>query len=175
MSEKNLFQNRKLRLCYFSTSAKTVNLASYGFEKRLGLLGAEVETVKVDGLTDPNLLPCDLLVVDAEKLPAQGLSKWLVGFGNSMEAQNKVWIPALILAKFSFSELAQGLAKAYQMNWYFDIVNPTELDSLPIRIANLLRIHDHLHELARYGQVLSELKQKSEGLIEKARLLGDKK
>ena len=50
------------------------------------------------------------------------------------------------------------------MNWYFDIVASDQLDSLPIRVANLLRIHDHLHELHRYSAALSSLTAQTEAL-----------
>ena len=46
---------------------------------------------------------------------------------------------------------------AIDENWYFDVIDPDHLDSLPMRVANLLRIHDHLHELSRYEKSLADL------------------
>ena len=50
------------------------------------------------------------------------------------------------------------------MNWYFDILSMEHIDSMPIRVANLLRIHDHLHELERYQNTLATLNHRVDQL-----------
>ena len=51
------------------------------------------------------------------------------------------------------------MEEIWASNWYFDIIHPDHLTSLPVRIANLLRIHDHLAELHRYEAELGRMQQ----------------
>ncbi len=171
---QNVFKNRKLRLCYYSTNPKTINLNRYNLEKRLEMLGAEIEIKHLTSIDNKTLTPCDLLVIDAARIPQDAFKDWLLTLTSRLTGQNNIWIPALIFAKYSFASLADSLAKVYEMNWYFDLIDPDHLDSIPIRIANLLRIHDHLHELNRYNTRIYDLTLETEGLRAQLHAILDK-
>lgn len=114
---------------------------------------------------------CNLLIVDSTNLAGEAFYTWLHGFAQKMEQSNHVWIPAIILTRIGFREILDHLPKAVFDNWYFDLVTPGEFASLPIRIANLLKIHDHLQELWRYNSTLNNLQQKVDDLEKKLQTL----
>ena len=88
------------------------------------------------------------------------------GIFTRMQNSQKIWIPALILVDVSLTTLTDTLESAIYSNWYFDIVSKDQLQSIPIRIGNLLKIHDHLYELKRYDEEISALQKKLQQLEE---------
>jgi hypothetical protein len=66
----------------------------------------------------------------------------------------------LIVAELPVNEARLLMEHAIKSNWYFDVVRPEHLDSLPVRVANLLRIHDHFHELRRNSETLDRLQDR---------------
>ncbi len=150
---------RNIRICYWDSEKRYFGAHKAAFENQMQILG-EIQTVKISSLEDPKFFPCDLLVVSAEHVPEDEFLKWLTGIETRIMSQDKIWTPALILADIEFSTLHQLLPFASKSNWYFDIVHPQHLLSMPIRIANLLRIHDHLHELKRYDDKLNAMQNK---------------
>jgi hypothetical protein len=121
--------------------------------KRLGDL--KIEAIR--DLHEPGVLPCDLLVVGAQKVSDEAFLAWFSTLRTRLVDLASIWTPALILTDVSFETQSGLLMEAVQDNWYFDIVSPRQISSLPIRVANLLRIHDHLHELHRYAQALDDI------------------
>ena len=71
---------------------------------------------------------------------------------------------ALIINKAHNLDLAIDIFEHIQSNWYYDFINPSHLGSLSIRIANLIKIHDHLHELSRYEKELTSLQKQTDQL-----------
>jgi hypothetical protein len=128
-------------------------------EKELSLLG-ELEFSELRGLDDPAISPCDVLVIGAEKIPVEQFLKWLAGVRQRMVSQGGIWIPALIVADLPSGVLHEALPDAVKSNWYFDIVSPQHMSSIPIRVANLLRLHDHLHEMRRYSEAVDHLQSR---------------
>jgi hypothetical protein len=108
---------------------------------------------------------CDLIVLYSLNVDETHFMQWLSGFENRWVVQNSIWIPALIVSRVEPSKIPEMLERAALANWYFDILHPDHLSSLPLRVANLLRIHDHLHELLRYEREL-KLLQKQVNSIE---------
>lgn len=155
MEPKQVF-GRKLRICYYNTDEKSLDAHRIDLEKKLKFLG-DFELYQMSRLDDPDRSPCDLLVVLAKSIPGLTFGSWLEGFSQRLERQGDIWLPALVISGVPFSVLRDMIENAIRMNWYFDIVSPEHLDSLPIRVANLLRIHDHLHELKRYETALNSL------------------
>ena len=164
MSPPRLFK-RKLRICYYNVDQQSLNSLRISLEAALQSLG-EFEILPVTGLADPARLPCDLFLVHAINIKEETFPAWLYHFSQRMEQQGNIWIPAIFVSEVSWHILRSMTEKAVQMNWYFDIVSPQHIDSLPVRIANLLRIHDHLHELKRYEASLNELSVRLEDLAE---------
>jgi hypothetical protein len=104
--------------------------------------------------------PRDLVIVAAQRVGAAEFPVWFDGLRKRVMAQGGIWIPALVLADVPFKVLTEILPAAVADNWYFDILVPAHIASLPIRVANLLRIHDHLHELKRYSAALEDITTK---------------
>ena len=148
--------DRKLRLCYYNTDERSIGAQRIALEKKLRFLG-NFTFSQISNLEGPDIVPADLLVVAASNIPDSHFADWLEKFSSRVEQQGAIWLPALIISEAPFRVLREVLEKAVQMNWYFDIVSQGHLDSLPIRVANLLRIHDHLHELQRYEKALNAL------------------
>ena len=157
---------RRLRLCYWNADARHLDASKLALEERLALLG-EFTIDRLANLTDLGATPADLLVIAAPVLEGEPLMAWLERTADSLRRQAGIYVPALILADLDFQALRGLLEKARGMNWYFDIIAPGSLDSLPLRVANLLRIHDHLHEVARYDRVVGELTHRVEALVKK--------
>ncbi|MFW7378128.1 MAG: hypothetical protein ACOH5I_04925 [Oligoflexus sp.] len=115
---------------------------------------------QLKSLDDPQFFPCDLLIIYAGHIPDTDLHQWIEGIKKRIQAQGKIWTPSLILSPVGYSDLSECLHEYADSNWYFDIIHPDHWSSLPIRVANLLRIHDHLHELYRYQDQLTSLQER---------------
>ncbi len=161
----SLFPGRSLRICYWNTEARLVDAERMNLESHLRRLG-ELRVDSVKSLDDPALVPCDLLIVAAQVIPVAEFPVWLQGLKKRIQARNLVWTPALILAEPDFAVLSGILPEIARENWYFDVIAPAHLSSLPMRVANLLRMHDHLHELRRYEDALDDVNQKVKVLEE---------
>ena len=157
------FTERRFRICYLNSAPHVVDIHRASLERNLQLL-FQFDVVAINGLNDPSFSPCDLLVVAAERIQGDKFTDWLKSFANRIQRQGSIWVPALIVAEVANAVMRDLIENAVGMNWYFDIVSPDQLDSLPIRIANLLRIHDHLHELRRYSKTIQELTDTVDGL-----------
>ncbi len=159
MPSPALFANRSLRVCYWNAEAKVLDAEKAELERHLKRLGdVRVEVIKA--LEAPEGSQADLLIVSAQKLSDKDFPAWLQGFRRRIQAKGSIWTPALILADVSFDVLSEILVEVTADNWYFDVVAPKHLASLPIRVANLLRIHDHLHEMKRYSAALDDITTK---------------
>lgn len=155
--------DRELRVCYFNASPNIVDANQLNLEQKLMALG-DLQIDTLESINDPSFAPCDLLIIAAQKIPEEEFTNWLTGLSQKLQKQGNIWVPVLIVANPSYLILQQVLEQAIKMNWYFDIINEHHFGSLPIRVANLLRIHDHLHELKRYESTLDELSKKVESL-----------
>jgi hypothetical protein len=156
MQSPSMFADRVLRLSYWNTDSRVIDADRLQLETSLKRLGdVSVHTVKSLDVVQRD--GCDLLIVAAQSVPRKEFAKWLLGFRGRIHSNGKIWVPALILADVGFETLADILADVTSENWYFDILAPSHMDSLPIRVANLLRIHDHLHEISRYETAIAEV------------------
>lgn len=151
--------NRTLRVKYLVADKRFVDADRMVLEKNLRRL-TDVELTEIKSVDDSELHPCDLLIVAARHVAAIDFRKWLDGFRKRVKAQAQVRIPALILTDAAFEDLRDILFEAVHENWYFDVIHADHITSLPIRVANLLKIHDHLHEMQRYEQALKDLGDK---------------
>lgn len=153
------FLERTLRIKYFVADKRFVDAERMVLEHNLRRL-TDVTLSELKSFDDPDFLPCDLLIVAAKNVAAIDFRKWLDGFRRKVRNEGNIWIPALILTQIEFEDLRDILLEAVNENWYFDVMHAEHMSSLPIRVANLLKIHDHLHELDRYEQALTELGEK---------------
>jgi hypothetical protein len=123
---------------------------------------ATVEIVKLKALDDRSFLPCDLLVITAGYIEPDAFSQWVQGVETRLAKQAGITVPSVIYASVPES-IQRGLLRwAVESNWYFDIIDPDHVSSLPIRVANFLRIHDHLHEIRRMNEQLQTLSEKAQ-------------
>lgn len=163
-----LFNDRRLRLTYWHADKRVVDGMRLQLDRYVARLSADTVVQEVAELDDERGFPCDLLLINAAgAMTAAGdlFPQWLRGVRRRIvnakaSGHAGIWSPALIIADVDFSTLADLWPEASQDNWYFDILAPTHLSSLPIRVANLLRIHDHLHEIKRYATAVDEVSAK---------------
>lgn len=158
-----VFANRKLRFCYWAVESRLVDGERMTLEQHLKRLG-DVTVEPIKSLDAPGAGPYDLLIVAAQRVPVKDFPIWLAGFRRRIQSLGMVWTPALILAGVDFAVLQEIWPEVTKENWYFDILDPSHVASLPIRVANLLRIHDHLHELKRYAAALDDVTAKVQDL-----------
>jgi len=157
MSRRTDFLQMRRRLCIWDLEPKRADALKLNVERSLRFL-PQLDLVRLKALDDPNLLPCDLLVVFAKHLGEEELITWLSGFEKRMAQQQQgIWIPALIVNACEMTRVVEVLEQTLNSNWYFDLLHPDHLSSLPVRVANLLRMHDHLHELLRYEKELKRM------------------
>lgn len=154
---------RSRRLCYWNAEPRAIDKDLMAIEHHIKRLG-DVTITRVERLDQDGIFPCDLLVVGGQSIIGDQFAPWLQGIRKRILTQGTIWTPALIIAEISFDTLSQRLMEAVKDNWYFDIVSPKHLASLPIRVANLLRIHDHLHELNRYAQAIEDIQNQVRAL-----------
>ena len=149
-------QNRRRRLCYWDSQKNSVGATKINFERHLKFL-PDFDLIELKSLDAPEINPCDLLIVGAERIPSEEFTSWLKRLNLRILQQNRIWTPALIFSSADFVDLSSDLHEFADNNWYFDILNPLHIESMPIRVANLLKIHDHLHELHRYKSQLDAM------------------
>ena len=154
-----LFPGRTLKIKYWNAEARFVDADRANLEQHLKRLGT-VEVTALKALDGPDLMPVDLLLIAAQMIPVNDFPQWLGGLRRRFQTPEKIWIPAVILADVPFETLSGLLPEAVRDNWYFDILSPAHVASLPIRVANLLRINDHLHEMKRYADAVDEVTKK---------------
>ncbi|MBC7661677.1 MAG: hypothetical protein H7249_18425 [Chitinophagaceae bacterium] len=151
------FSEKKV-ICSWDLDPKRSDITKLNLERFLKLLPS-LQWKKVKGLEAPDFLPCDLAVVYAWHLNQIELQTWLENFEKRWKKQGAIWIPALIVSPLDIGDLVASMDGIWSSNWYFDIIHPDHFLSLPVRIANLLRINDHLHELERYELEMSRMQQ----------------
>lgn len=164
MSE-NLY-HRPIRICYLNTEPRLMDPHKLHIEEKIRYIG-DVKIVNISSIDDPELHPCDLLLITAEQIPEEEFYRWMSTFSKRIHKQANMMIPTVVFSEVSFDTQRQFLIDAMKENWYFDIISTKHLDTLPIRITNLLRIHDHIHEIYRYQKTLNELQDKVDILSHK--------
>ncbi len=150
---------RTLRVKYLVADKRFVDADRMVLEKHLKRI-SDVKLTEIKSIEDADFLPCDLLIVAAKNVAAIDFKKWLTGIRKRVHSEGTVWVPALILTEVEFEDLRDILLEAVNENWYFDVMHADHMASLPIRVANLLKINDHLHELDRYEKALADLGDK---------------
>ena len=109
----------------------------------------------------------DKSAVIAHTLESDDLITWVKALAGRMEKSGKILTPALIVGD-DIDLAARGLMKfAATENWYFDLVDVEHVSSIAIRAANLIRIHDHIHELGRYENSITKLENQVKDLLER--------
>jgi hypothetical protein len=152
---------RNYQACFLSLNPKVLTGISAAIESQITKI-VPVQVQKIETMDEVASGTWNLLIVDAQILGDNELSLWIDKLHERMKKNSAVWTPALILSRCTIGASLRILEQMIAFNWYFDIVNPDHLESIPLRIANLIRIHDHLGELNQYRQLLENLQQRVE-------------
>lgn len=148
--------NRKFQIAYQDGDAKFFSRAKAQLERFLRNC-IDFEINQAHGPDDPIVKSCDVFLIAADHIREESFMAWFKKLEKHFQKNRLIWIPAIIFAEVPL-DLQQDLFRRFNdSNWYFDIVHPKHLDSIALRVANLLRIHDHLRELHRYNLKLIEL------------------
>ena len=147
MSDNFIFQGRRMRVCSWNASPGFISAASAALEQQLRML-IQVEIVPLKSLTDATA-PCDLLIISAEGIDDEAFPSWLKSVSERIPNIHGIPVPSIIFGVVPAPVQRELLRWAVEGNWYFDIVDPGHVTSLPVRVANFLRLHDHLHEVRR--------------------------
>lgn len=154
---------RKLRICVLNQEPRVIDKQLAAIEREIAQI-QDFDLVKIKSVDDDNLHPCDLLIVIVHQLDQRELFTWVKGLAKRMESAGNIKIPALLIGDFTSVSFSQLMTFAVEQNWYFDLIDLNHLTSLGIRSANLLRIHDHIHELSRYEKTMKKLELQVEEL-----------
>ncbi len=165
----SLAVTKDYKIGFWVLEPKIVSSAKENFAQSLRVLGSIHIQDLEGGADDPQTLDQDLLIVDATHFPMDYFDVWMQGFVKRMMHENRIWIPALIYGDFEFDSVKKYMDLATQKNWYFDLVSKHDFETLPLRVANLFKIHDHLKEIAEYQNTLQELEDKVKNIENKMR------
>ena len=160
---------RKLKLGLWSADARVVTGDIVDLEKRLSAIG-EISIAKLQNLDDAGNY--DVVMMIASIIPEDEFSGWIKKLIKKFQDGQKIWTPAIVFSKVSADVQTELMELAFLENWYFDVVHPEHLDSLPVRMSNLLRIHDHLKEMDTYQKRVEAMELQLEALsaeVEKLR------
>jgi hypothetical protein len=158
-----LFDQKRMRVCHWNATPGFVSAASAMIEHHLKLL-IKLDLISVRALDDPLITRADLLLISAEGLDDEHYPTWLKSISPRIPSNHGITVPTFIFGTISPAVQSEILRWAVEVNWYFDIVDPQHASSLMIRVANFLRIHDHLHEVRRMTEVTTKLQAKVESM-----------
>ncbi|MBF0441171.1 MAG: hypothetical protein HQK54_04640 [Oligoflexales bacterium] len=156
MNSKDYLINRILTCCYFDNEKVFFNVRKAYIEKELNKVAC-FSLKKVHSLNIMETEKYDLLLISAEDIADLEFESWLKKLYSKIFVQYSVKLPVLIIADIEHTTLQDLFLWAIDQNWYFDIISPAHILSLPIRVANLIRISEHLREMSRYNERLIQL------------------
>lgn len=159
LTTKNLFDRRRMRVCFWNATPGFISAASAAIEQQLRLL-VKVDRVEIKTLDDPSATPADLLIISADGLEDEQYPVWLQSISQRIPRAHGIPVPTIIFGTVSSAVQSELLRWAVEGNWYFDIVEADHVSSLTVRVANFLRIHDHLHEVRRMADAMTQLDAK---------------
>jgi hypothetical protein len=116
-----------------------------------------VQSVDVKDLEDARIGECDLIVCQAYFIDEEHFFAWIQKIRERVPIVQGIRLAAMILCKISVTVQRDILGWAYGQNWYFDLIETDHLQSLPVRVANLLRFSAHLHEVQRMDRALQDV------------------
>jgi hypothetical protein len=145
-----------IRISVWNSVPAMVNSGVLQFENEINKL-FKTKLTNVKNLEDSTLLPCDLLLCMAGFIEEEMFEVWIKGVEKRIPLQSAIKVPCIIMADLSASIQRELIQWGVSTNWYFDILSSEHITSLPVRVTNLLRFHDHLHEINRMQVTLNNL------------------
>lgn len=161
---------KKIKIAELSLTPKIVSQVGAFVESHLKtFFDAHVTTVKDQSqIVSENF---DLGLIQAQELETAEFVQWLNGFEKKRSEVDLIQIPFVIVTPVNPGQIVAFFSRVVQTNWYFDLIHPMQLQSLPIRVANLIRIKLHIGELQRYNLELDQMALKIEELERKLQTL----
>ena len=128
-------------------------------------LVSSIEQIQIEKTDTIRGQKADLIIVSSP-LGGEELIKWIQRLiADYNQNGSSSLIPIIFVTDTEFSELEPMIWQCIsQTNWYFDIVNRDNLEFLPMRIALLLKISDHIKEIEEYDRKITELSNKVSSL-----------
>jgi hypothetical protein len=103
---------------------------------------------------------CDALIIAGPNTDAAPIP-WLERLSQEFSSSRiSIMTPVIVVSEWDFDQLNSLIQLVIDDNWYFDILHPDHLSSLPIRVANLIRINEHLREIETYDRLVNELENR---------------
>ncbi len=161
---------KKINVGNYSLTPKIITQVGAFVESHLKVFfESQVEVVKDhEQIKSPDF---DIGLVQAQELELPEFLKWLDSFEKKRADASLIQVPFIIVTPISPADVAKLFVRVVETNWYFDLVHPMQLQSLPIRVANLIRIKLHIEELQRYNLELDQMAEKIAQLEEKLKTL----
>ena len=156
---------KSLRVAYWDQSPRHLSSWKDLLERYLRQI-TEIKCIDVKSLDQAAREQVDLTIVHAEHLDREAFHQWLSGLMKTARNSQAIWIPTLIVTRMNFADVRPLFSPTYEENWYCDLIHPDHIDSLPLRVVNLIKIHDHLKELKRYRVSLENLEKQTQALNE---------
>ena len=153
----------KYNIGFWSYFKSSTSSAAISVEENLKSL-PQISLSKIDGVSKEQLSGIDLIVIDAMELEIDEPILWIDKLFKKIVSNNNIPIPCLIINKAHNLDIAIDIFEHIRSNFYYDFINPNHLGSLSMRMANLIKIHDHLHELSRYEKELTSLQKQTDQL-----------
>ena len=119
--QPNLASNKKLRL-----------------EKYLQKLW-DIKVINLESTDEILEEDISALLITDWNIPDDNFVQWLNTFEKKIQPNNKKQTPTLILANLGFSFLEDMISNIIRRDWFFDILHSEHYESIPIRIANLIK------------------------------------
>lgn len=161
---------KSLRVAYWDQTPRHLSSWKDRLERYLRQI-TEIQCFDVRSLEQAAEQSADLTIVQAADLEEEAFQQWLSGLVKTSRGSDAIWIPTLVITELDFAKVRALFSTTYRENWYCDLIHPEHLDSLPLRVVNLIKIHDHLKELDRYRQSLEDLEKRAELLSQELRSL----
>lgn len=161
-------RERPLRVCSVHYDARMVDATLEQIECEMDKVHP-FEMIRLASIADEKFHPCDLLVLIGHQTPEEHLLTWVKNL--AVRLADHIWVPTLIIGDLQARATGQLVEFAIESNWYFDVLDRHHLSSLAIRMANLIRIHDHLQELHRYASQLEQLERKTQAQQQRVEML----
>jgi len=161
-----LSSQKEIRISVWNSTPAMISSGLAVFEAELNKIYATKITI-LKSLHDGNIPATDLLICYASFIDEDIFEGWLQGLELRIPVQNSIKIPSIIMSNVGVDIHRRIMNWSLSVNWYFDIINQSDFSSLTMRATNLLRFHDHLHELVRMENALNKVSIEMQALEER--------
>ena len=150
------------KILYLNIDEKMLTSVTIQLEKYFHRLGT-FNIQKTGSIRDSE---ADLIIVGTF-FSSEELKTWIKRLIKDLN-ERSIWIPVIFVADLDFEAIYSIVEECFnKTNWYFDLVLSSNMEELAMKIANLIKIHDHLKELKDYHDKLNQMNEEVEKLKQK--------